>query len=337
MSNDSPARNIRYRIPIAPNSSTSPSDSSQPITNGPKIIPPAISPTMPGIRNRSARIGPSTTIANRTAIVASTVPISTPVPLRSRADIVTCRGVGQGSGRPASRRPCAGQGGSEHRCGDTRTRWVNVRFRDRHSTTRRPVPRTRPPTRSRRRRSSSRPSPTLAAGSARCATAPICAPLRENRRLKKAQRKADAQAQAHAKGVPCGRNHCSVPVCVDARHAEPAPAATGARGRRRPDRRCRHGTSSPGGEAPCRSAVRVRDLCQPGLRRGVRSGTCPAPPGASTLQVLGVRQPDLRERPHAERLARRVKDTFAQVVVCPRTSARSRRLAARRTGSSESR
>ena len=47
----------------------------------------------------------------------------------------------------------------------------------------------------------------------------VCAPLRENRRLKKAQRKADAQAQAHAKGEPCGRNSCSVPICVAARHA----------------------------------------------------------------------------------------------------------------------
>lgn len=48
-----------------------------------------------------------------------------------------------------------------------------------------------------------------------------CAPLRENRRLKKAQRKADAQAQAHAKGEPCGRNGCSMPVCVAALHAAP--------------------------------------------------------------------------------------------------------------------
>ena len=47
----------------------------------------------------------------------------------------------------------------------------------------------------------------------------VCAPLRENRRLKKAQRKADAQAQAHSKGEPCGRNSCSVPACVAARHA----------------------------------------------------------------------------------------------------------------------
>ena len=49
--------------------------------------------------------------------------------------------------------------------------------------------------------------------------------MRENRRLKKAQRKADAQAQAHAKGEPCGRNSCSVPACVAARDAVPATSA----------------------------------------------------------------------------------------------------------------
>ena len=53
----------------------------------------------------------------------------------------------------------------------------------------------------------------------------VCAPLRETRRLKKAQRKADAQARAHSKGEPCGRNHCSVPTCVAARHAVPATSA----------------------------------------------------------------------------------------------------------------
>jgi len=59
----------------------------------------------------------------------------------------------------------------------------------------------------------------------------ICAPLRETRRLKKAQRKADAQAQAHAKGEPCGRSNCPIPVCVKARHADdptPAPQRAGA-------------------------------------------------------------------------------------------------------------
>ena len=55
----------------------------------------------------------------------------------------------------------------------------------------------------------------------------VCAPRRETRRLKKAQRKADAQAKLHAKGQPCGRNNCSVAVCVTARNADPvAPAPT---------------------------------------------------------------------------------------------------------------
>jgi hypothetical protein len=55
----------------------------------------------------------------------------------------------------------------------------------------------------------------------------VCAPLRERRRLKKAQRKADARARAHDKGEPCGRSNCPVPVCVKAQHADgaaPAPA-----------------------------------------------------------------------------------------------------------------
>jgi hypothetical protein len=59
-------------------------------------------------------------------------------------------------------------------------------------------------------------------------TCEVCAPLRERRRLRKAQRKADAQAHAHAKGEPCGRSNCPVPICVRERHADastPTPAA----------------------------------------------------------------------------------------------------------------
>jgi hypothetical protein len=57
----------------------------------------------------------------------------------------------------------------------------------------------------------------------------ICAPLRETRRLKKVQRKAETQAQLHAKGQPCGRSNCPVPVCVTARHADPATPTSNAR------------------------------------------------------------------------------------------------------------
>ena len=54
----------------------------------------------------------------------------------------------------------------------------------------------------------------------------VCAPLREQRRLKKAQRKAEAQALLHEKGQPCGRTSCALAVCVAARDAEPAAPAT---------------------------------------------------------------------------------------------------------------
>ena len=74
-------------------------------------------------------------------------------------------------------------------------------------------------------RSRSKRSPTHVDGSAESRGCKVCAPLREKRRLKKAQRKADAQAQAHAKGLPCGRTNCPVPVCVQARHADPATPA----------------------------------------------------------------------------------------------------------------
>lgn len=46
-----------------------------------------------------------------------------------------------------------------------------------------------------------------------------CAPLRERRRLKKAQRKAEAQTRAHDQGQPCGRVNCSIAICATARSA----------------------------------------------------------------------------------------------------------------------
>lgn len=45
----------------------------------------------------------------------------------------------------------------------------------------------------------------------------VCAPLRERRHLKKVQRKADAQAELHAKGEPCSQLSCSVAACVQSR------------------------------------------------------------------------------------------------------------------------
>lgn len=50
----------------------------------------------------------------------------------------------------------------------------------------------------------------------------VCAPLRENRSLKKKQRKTEAQAALHAKGEPCGRTSCAQTICVAARGTAPA-------------------------------------------------------------------------------------------------------------------
>ena len=44
--------------------------------NGPKIVPPAINPTRPGMRRRSAMMGPSATTAKTIVMVSSTLPFS---------------------------------------------------------------------------------------------------------------------------------------------------------------------------------------------------------------------------------------------------------------------
>jgi hypothetical protein len=110
-----------------------------------------------------------------------------------------------------------------------------------------------------------------------------CAPLREERRLKKAQRKLDAQAQLHAKGEPCGRSNCPVPACVRQRHADvdttpTAPAASradesqpdasrsdeGAASRRQVER---HRAGLPCGFEDCPSKVCVEGFAQERARR----------------------------------------------------------------------
>ncbi|MFN3256487.1 MAG: hypothetical protein ACE37B_12385 [Ilumatobacter sp.] len=53
----------------------------------------------------------------------------------------------------------------------------------------------------------------------------VCAPLVEQRRLKKQQRIAAAQARAHEKGQPCGRRRCTLEVCVAGREAAAATSA----------------------------------------------------------------------------------------------------------------
>jgi len=45
----------------------------------------------------------------------------------------------------------------------------------------------------------------------------VCQPLRDKRRAKKQQRKADAQAALHAKNKPCGRKSCELDRCKQAR------------------------------------------------------------------------------------------------------------------------
>ncbi len=124
----------------------------------------------------------------------------------------------------------------------------------------------------------------------------VCEPLRETRRLKKAQRKADAQAKLHAKGQPCGRNSCELDVCVAARNAAPAGRSPGPAAIRRIERRSRRGTAPASGAASHRSGVRGGELPEPAVRRRLRGGTRPPPPGASALQVARVRQPDLRRQ-----------------------------------------
>lgn len=53
----------------------------------------------------------------------------------------------------------------------------------------------------------------------------VCAPLVERRREKKKERKAEAQAALHKKGLPCTRGSCELPVCVEARKAAEVEAA----------------------------------------------------------------------------------------------------------------
>jgi hypothetical protein len=107
-------------------------------------------------------------------------------------------------------------------------------------------------------------------------TCTVCAPLREERRLKKAQRKADAQTRAHAKGEPCGRNSCSVPICVAARHAIATTAApaeqradqsTDAAGEARRRQAERHRAGLPCGFETCVAQVCVDGFAQERARR----------------------------------------------------------------------
>jgi hypothetical protein len=117
----------------------------------------------------------------------------------------------------------------------------------------------------------------------------VCAPLRERRRLQKAARKADAQAQSHAKRQPCGRASCSLDICVEARRLTPADSAPAgkrvdasdpAESLRRQQERHRAGV-------PCGVESCPRELCTQGVaqerarrhraRRPCRFVTCDNP------------------------------------------------------------
>jgi len=121
----------------------------------------------------------------------------------------------------------------------------------------------------------------------------VCAPLVEERRRKKQQRKAEARATLHAKGQPCGRSSCSLPVCAEARHAvaaSPPPVEPRARDRRTgepqddPDRMLRrqaerHRVGLPCGSEDCASQVCIDGFANERTRRHrarrpCRSATC---------------------------------------------------------------
>jgi hypothetical protein len=124
----------------------------------------------------------------------------------------------------------------------------------------------------------------------------VCAPLRERRRLQKARRKADAQAQLHAKGEPCGRSNCSLAVCVRARHADaatPAPDAQRDDGanddrdgmlRRQAER---HRAGLPCGSELCPSVVCVSGFAQERARRHRARRPCRSIDCANPICVAG--------------------------------------------------
>lgn len=53
----------------------------------------------------------------------------------------------------------------------------------------------------------------------------VCAPLVEQRRQKKKERREKTQARQHAQGQPCARGSCTIDVCVAARSVPVAPTS----------------------------------------------------------------------------------------------------------------
>jgi len=54
----------------------------------------------------------------------------------------------------------------------------------------------------------------------------VCAPLRELRHQKKAERKSETRTRLHAQGEPCGKQDCDVPACATARNTKPTVSDT---------------------------------------------------------------------------------------------------------------
>lgn len=122
----------------------------------------------------------------------------------------------------------------------------------------------------------------------------ICAPLREQRRLKKKQRTIETQAQLHAKGQPCSRSTCTLAACVEARDVTtklPADLAAGGReidaSQVDPERAARrqserHRVGLPCGSEDCPNVVCVDGFANERTRRHrarrpCRSATCNNP------------------------------------------------------------
>jgi hypothetical protein len=124
----------------------------------------------------------------------------------------------------------------------------------------------------------------------------VCAPLRERRHLKKVQRKADAQAELHAKGEPCSQLSCAVAACVESRDSPteaPDPVAPEARKEHAQDLEGdleqrlrgeaeRHRVGLPCGSQDCPSKVCIDGFARERVRRHrahrpCRSTTCSNP------------------------------------------------------------
>ncbi len=126
----------------------------------------------------------------------------------------------------------------------------------------------------------------------------VCAPLREQRRLKKAQRKAETQALLQPTVRPdqlCARSLRRSPRRRPGHHA--SNAAHRRPTHRRTAGRSRAGPAAPGQATPSRPPVWVRGLPATGLHRRFHHRMHPPAPGPATVPIRIVRHRYLRGRP----------------------------------------